>query len=65
MGQQALTVKEIAEALRVTPEAVRAWMRAGELPAFQLPSGDWRAWPADVEVMIARGRQREPQGEGR
>ena len=43
-----LTVEEVAEQLRVTPETVRTWIRTGELDAIDV-GGTYRIYPADFE----------------
>ena len=44
-----LTPQEVATRLSVTPRTAQRWMAAGEMPALQLPSGDYRVDPADLE----------------
>jgi excisionase family DNA binding protein len=55
MGQ-VLTVGEVAELFRVSPESVRDWIARGELDAYQLPSGAWRIEPDAVEALKRRRR---------
>ena len=39
MTEQLLTVQEVAERLKITPETVRRWLRTGKLRGA-LPGGD-------------------------
>lgn len=39
MTHDLLTTAEVAEALRVTPATVTAWIRSGDLKARRLPRG--------------------------
>jgi excisionase family DNA binding protein len=50
-----LTVEEVAEELRVTPETVRTWIRTGELDAIDV-GGKYRIYPADFEDFKERRR---------
>lgn len=49
-----LTVEEVAARLRVTPEAVRRWLRAGRLAGARIGStkAGWRVREADVERLL-------------
>ena len=51
MCQRLLTVKEVAEYLRVTTTTVRRWCAAGKLPAFQI-GHQWRIDGEELERMI-------------
>ena len=53
-----LTVKEVAELLKIHPETVRIWVNRGYFPnAYQLPGRNpWRIPVADVEELKRRGR---------
>lgn len=46
-----LTPEEVATKLRVTPKAVRAWCRAGQLKADRA-GRRWLIKPADVEAFV-------------
>jgi len=48
-----LTVKEVAEMLRVTVRGVQAWIREGELTAFKL-GREYRIKQADVDVFLEK-----------
>ncbi len=47
-----LTPEEVATQLRVTPKAVRAWCRAGQLKADRA-GRRWLIKPADVQVFVS------------
>jgi len=48
-----LTVAEVAEQLKVHPETVRVWLRAGRFPHARLisPRAGWRIPRADVDQL--------------
>lgn len=50
-----LTVREVAEQLKVWRETVRVWLQQGKLRGFKLPGGDWRIRPEDVDAMLQAG----------
>jgi len=52
--EEPLTVEEVAKRLRVSPETVRAWIRAGELDAIDV--GKYLIYPADLEDFKERRR---------
>lgn len=56
--QPELTVEEAAERLRVHPESVRRWLRAGRFPHARRLSvrAGWRIPQADVDAL---GRENE------
>jgi len=72
MSDAFLTISEIAAEMRVTGEAVRGWIRAGELIGVQaVPNGVIRV-PATAYEAFKRRRglsprlpMREPDGHGR
>ena len=50
------SVPEVAHRYGVTSETVRAWIRAGKLPAVRLPgSREYRIYAADLILVIAPG----------
>jgi excisionase family DNA binding protein len=57
MSQQEtpLTVDEVAAELRVNPETVRTWIRAGELDAIDL-GREYRIYRADINDFLQRRR---------
>jgi excisionase family DNA binding protein len=63
MSEQALTVAEVAEALRVDQKTVREWIRRGELEATRLPGGDYRIWPSALQVWIEQRSTSQQQGQ--
>lgn len=50
-----LTVKEVAERLKIGEKTVRGWLRAGKLKGSKLPNGDWRVREMDVERLLEAG----------
>lgn len=51
-----MTVHEAAEYLRLTPNTVFKWARAGRIPAFQFgKKSDWRFSKLKLDQMIASG----------
>ena len=52
-----LTVSEVAHALKIWPETVRAWIHQGKLGGVKLPGGDWRIRREDLDEMLG-----EPAG---
>lgn len=53
-GAQWLSIRDVAETLRVKEETVRRWVRRGELPVIDLGSSraGYRIHPADLEQFI-------------
>ena len=47
-----LTVDQVCRHLLVGPDAVRRWLRDGQLRGYKLPGGDWRIKPNDVDAML-------------
>lgn len=48
-----MTVPEVAERLRITPETVRIWAREGRLPAVPLPMRGLRFRREDIDAILA------------
>jgi excisionase family DNA binding protein len=48
-----LTTREVAAALKVTPETVVKWLRRGRLAGFRLPGGAWRVPAHEITHMMA------------
>lgn len=48
-----LTIKEVAEKLRLTPYTVRRFIKEGKLPATKV-GGQWRVREADLEAYLNR-----------
>ena len=63
-AERLLTVDEVAERLRVAPETVRRWLRAGRLKGTRLggTKAGYRVAEADVRAFLERG---DPQDAGR
>jgi excisionase family DNA binding protein len=55
-----LTVDQVAAIVQVTPEAVRRWIRGGELPAYRLGGQrmGYRIARADLDAFIAARQTR-------
>jgi len=58
MPTEFLTVREVAERLKLNPQTVRRWIRAGLLPASRIGRRQWRVRAQDVEK-----REGEPSPE--
>jgi excisionase family DNA binding protein len=52
MDCEYLTVYEIARELRVDPESVRRWLRAGKLAGVNLGRAGWRVRRDDYEQFV-------------
>jgi excisionase family DNA binding protein len=55
-NQRALSVKEVADELKLTPQTIRDWIRAGVLPAVKV-SHVFRVNREDVDAMLLRHRE--------
>lgn len=53
MGSELLTTEEVAKALRVSEEAVRFWLRSGQLRGIRA-GRRWRIRRADLEAYLER-----------
>jgi excisionase family DNA binding protein len=61
MPERQLTVEEVAEELRVHPETVRQWIRAGELDAFDTGRG-YRISREDLDDFVQRRKTSKRRG---
>src|SRR5580700_524986 len=52
IGEQALTLPEIADMLQVTQAAVRNWVREGRLVSERMPNGRRIVQRSDLERML-------------
>jgi excisionase family DNA binding protein len=50
-----LTVREVAEFLRVSPDTVRRFLRQGALPGRKIGPRQWRIRRDDVDAFWRRG----------
>jgi excisionase family DNA binding protein len=54
-----LTVQEVSDELRVTPNTVRIWLRAGDLPGSYLSDrAGWRILREDLDAYVEARRRR-------
>jgi len=54
-NQKWMTIKEVADLLRVLPPTVRRWVRLGYIPQPKAPAGNGRKWifnRADLEKSV-------------
>ena len=57
-GEQLLTVKEVAQEMRVSERRVTKWIQNGELAALNLGK-DYRIYRKDLDDFIARKRTKK------
>jgi len=57
-GEQLLTVKEVAQEMRVSERRVTKWIQSGELAALDLGK-DYRIYRKDLDEFIARKRTKK------
>jgi excisionase family DNA binding protein len=57
--EELLTVKEVAERLRLSEETIRRWARKGQLRAVRMGAtrGGWRVYASDVADLLAGVKQ--------
>jgi len=48
MASELLTIKEVADRLKLNPQTVRRWVRAGLLPASRVGRRQWRVREQDL-----------------
>ena len=53
-----LTVKEVAEELKVTEQSVRRWIKDGSLGAYKV-GHDWRIAWSDLREFLAARRSKD------
>ena len=54
-GDQLLTVKEVAQEMRVSEKRVTNWIKSGELVALNLGK-DYRIYRSDLDAFIQKKR---------
>ncbi len=59
LTRQFLSVKEVAELLKVGETAVRSWIRNADLRAVNV-GREWRIAPGDLEAYLQRHANRPP-----
>jgi excisionase family DNA binding protein len=59
-----MTVKELADYLRVHSTTIYRLLRRGELPAFKIGS-DWRFNRARIDAWMIDGSRTQPRASGR
>jgi excisionase family DNA binding protein len=58
-----LTVTDVAERLRVSPETVREWLRTGELQGYNLGGqAGWRIPEGAISQLLAARAGKRPRG---
>lgn len=60
--RQFLTVKDVAELLKVGEVAVRNWIKDGDLRAVNV-GREWRIAPKDLEEFLQRHANRPPRAD--
>lgn len=59
LSRQFLSVKDVADLLKVGEVAVRSWTKSGDLRAVDL-GREWRIAPSDLESYLRRHANRPP-----
>jgi excisionase family DNA binding protein len=57
-GDLLLTVKEVAQEMRVSEKRVTNWIKSGELVALDLGK-DYRIYRSDLDAFIAKKRTKQ------
>lgn len=63
LTRQFLSVKEVAELLKVGEVAVRSWIKNADLRAVNV-GREWRIAPRDLESFLERHANRPREGDG-
>ncbi len=64
MNENLITVKEIADYLKVNPATVYRMVRKGGIPAFKVGS-EWRFKKESIELWIAERERQNGNGNGK
>jgi excisionase family DNA binding protein len=60
VGDELLTVDEVAERVKVNPETVRRWIKSGKLPAVKAAGGPYRIHSTDLDRLFGAVPKEEP-----
>jgi excisionase family DNA binding protein len=63
LSRQFLSVKDVADLLKVGETAVRSWIKQSDLRAVDV-GREWRIAPADLEDFLRRHANRPPTNAG-
>lgn len=62
LSRQFLSVKDVADILKVGEVAVRSWIKHGDLRAVDV-GREWRIAPNDLESFLLRHANRPPEAD--
>jgi excisionase family DNA binding protein len=64
-NEELLTVREVADRLKIHPETVRTWLRAGRIHGTSIGGRrlGWRIPASEVQKLIAGGFSDTPAGQ--
>jgi excisionase family DNA binding protein len=62
MGDEYLTIDQVAELLKVSGKTIRRLVRRGEIPGFKV-GGQWRIKRGDIDEWVAE-QKRTAHGNG-
>jgi excisionase family DNA binding protein len=65
LGEELLTLHQVAEELQLHIETIREWVREGKLPAIKLSKREYRVARSDLDTFLADRKtgkqQKNPQ----